>query len=104
MKETKLMDAETSGNPHNVHMSRMFGNENAQIAHVLLKPGESIPPHGAPATALFYVIQGRGTATIGDEEREIDADTLVECPPNVAHGWSNRGDDDLRLLAIKIMH
>jgi quercetin dioxygenase-like cupin family protein len=102
MKEINLMGAETADNPHGVHMSRLFGSEKAQVAHVLLKPGESIPPHGAPATALFYVIGGRGTATVGDEEKEIAADTLIECPPNAAHGWANTSDTELRILAIKI--
>ena len=49
----------------------------------------------------FYVLSGTGVVEIGDEKRQIAADTLVESPKDIVHCWYNESDAPLRFMVIK---
>lgn len=103
MKIYNTLDGKGMMNKHNVKMNLLFGDQKNKIAHLTLLPGDKIPPHAAPATALFFVIEGKGEVTIGSEVEEITANNLVECDANIDHGWENKSDLPLRLLVIKLL-
>ena len=50
------------------------------------------------AEKIYFVLAGRGRFTVGDEEREADAGTLVLAPAGVPHGVTNVGGERLSLL------
>lgn len=50
------------------------------------------------ADKFYYVLEGRGRFTVGDEEREAEAGALVIAPAGVPHGVMNIGDTRLSLL------
>ena len=56
--------------------------------------------HRHPYAEVFIVESGRATFVLGDERREVAAGHVVIGPPNVAHGFTNSGDEELRLIAI----
>ncbi|MBT3273718.1 MAG: cupin domain-containing protein [Spirochaetales bacterium] len=102
MEIINIKEAPTSPNPHNVVMTPLHTSEKVVLAHLVLKPGDEIPPHSAPFEAIFCCLEGVGQATIGTEVKEVPASTIVKCPPNIDHGWANKSDNDLKLMVVKI--
>ena len=47
--------------------------------------GGAVFPHEHPTHEFYYVTSGRGTMTIGDEQREIKQGDLVHIPPDTIH-------------------
>ncbi|MDE3085797.1 MAG: cupin domain-containing protein [Acidobacteriota bacterium] len=47
--------------------------------------GGYVDPHTHPTHEFYYVLNGRGVMTIGDEEREIGQGDLVHIPPDMVH-------------------
>jgi quercetin dioxygenase-like cupin family protein len=47
--------------------------------------GGYVDPHSHPTHEFYYVLRGRGTMIIGDEERLIGQGDLVHIPPDVVH-------------------
>ena len=95
--------AAASPNRHNVMMTKLHDSEKVVMAHLVLKPGDEIVPHAAPVEAIFYCLEGVGHVTIGAEVKEVTAEAVVKCPPNIDHGWANESDRDLRIMVVKIL-
>ncbi len=88
-------------NPHDVAARKLHDSEHAQVVHLTLQPGEGLKPHITPVDVCFYVLHGRGRVEIGEEQREVGADALVESPGDIRHRWENTGDEPLAVLVIK---
>jgi mannose-6-phosphate isomerase-like protein (cupin superfamily) len=50
---------------------------------------------------IFYVLSGKGTIEIGDEQREVGADTLIFSPARIPHCWYNRGSEAVKIMMAK---
>ncbi|OPY53022.1 MAG: Cupin domain protein [Methanosaeta sp. PtaU1.Bin055] len=101
MKIVEVERAERAPNPHGVDARMISDTESAQVVHITLAPGESLKKHVTPVDVVFYVLEGRGIVEIGDEKREVIADSLVESPAKIPHRWTNAGDGRLRVLVVK---
>jgi mannose-6-phosphate isomerase-like protein (cupin superfamily) len=63
-------------------------------------PGSWQPRHQHDAQEQIYVIiRGRGTMTVGDEERELTEGTLVLVPPSTAHTIRNDSDEPMSYIS-----
>jgi quercetin dioxygenase-like cupin family protein len=67
-----------------------------------LQPGEQLKRHITPVDVYFYVLEGRGVIEIGEESREVTADTLIDSPAHIPHCWYNKSDHMLRVLVNKV--
>jgi len=70
---------------------------------VVLNPGEAPPPHKHDDTEqIFYVLEGKGTLTIGGQEEQhpVQVGDLVRVPPSTLHHIEAEGDEPLRYLAV----
>ena len=56
--------------------------------------------HRHPYPEVFIVEAGTATFVLGDERRVVQAGNVVIGPSNIAHGFTNTGSDELRLIAI----
>jgi mannose-6-phosphate isomerase-like protein (cupin superfamily) len=56
--------------------------------------------HRHPYAEVFVVESGQATFQLGDEFVVLDAGHVVVGPPDVPHGFTNTGTDELRLTAI----
>lgn len=64
-----------------------------------LEPGQVQRVHTHDGQDKFYfVVQGRGTFTVGDETRTAGPGTVVWAPATEPHGVENQGDERLVLL------
>ncbi|HIC70301.1 MAG TPA: cupin domain-containing protein [Candidatus Latescibacteria bacterium] len=53
---------------------------------------------------IYYVLEGVGTLTVGEESRQVEAGWAVLCPPGEDHGVVNTGGDRLVLLVFMAPH
>jgi len=72
------------------------------IVLVCLESGQEIPSRSEPYEVCFYVVDGRGTFTIGNEQVDLSRGSMVLAPANVARGI--RSKERLTLLGIQEPH
>jgi len=53
---------------------------------VCLDRDQEIPPRPEPYDVCFYVVEGSGTFTVGDEKADMSAGEMVFAPANVSRG------------------
>lgn len=64
-----------------------------------LEPGQAQKPHAhAGATKFYFVVEGRGTFTLGDQRRELGPGGLAWSAPGESHGVENASGERLVLL------
>ena|ERR1700733_225732 len=67
-------------------MLEMTGGGYLELVNEFEVPGGGeVFPHSHPTHEFYYVLNGRGTMIIGDEERPISQGDLVYIPPDVTH-------------------
>jgi mannose-6-phosphate isomerase-like protein (cupin superfamily) len=101
MKIVEIKDIQSKPNPHGVDVRNLSDTESAQLVHITLQPGESLKRHVTPIDVVFYVLEGRATVEIGEERKEVGADTLIESPAGVPHRLINDGTVLARVLVVK---
>jgi mannose-6-phosphate isomerase-like protein (cupin superfamily) len=70
------------------------------ISEFQVEPEGEVFPHSHPTHEWYYVVAGRGTMVIGDEERQVDVGDLVYIPPNAIHSMRSPADATLRCLCF----
>ncbi len=101
MKIIKIADVKPSENPHHIDARKIYDSQHVQAVHITLKPGESLRRHITPVDVFFYVLTGTGIVEIGEEQKEVKKDSLIESPANVVHCWYNKSNDPLKVLVVK---
>ena len=77
-----------------------FGSRNLAITWVEGGPGSRQGVHAHPNSEQVYVIvRGRGVMTVGAEEKEVSAGTLILVPPGTGHAILNTGDEPLVFIS-----
>jgi quercetin dioxygenase-like cupin family protein len=79
----------------------MYSAPEGMIIHIEVRPGGSVKPHVTPVDMEFFVLEGMGTFTLGEEEAEAGPGSLLTAPRGVPHGMRNEGPGLLRVLAVK---
>ena len=69
----------------------------------LLKPGKVIEPHSDPYEEIYYLLQGQGIMTVGDEQQRVSAGDATWLPYGVPHSLANDGDEDCIILVAAAM-
>jgi quercetin dioxygenase-like cupin family protein len=101
VKKVEARAAEAAPNPHGVHTSKIYDQDNAQVVYMVLKPGESLKRHITPVDVFFYILEGKVVVEIGDERQEVGQDVLVESPARIPHLLANQSEGISRLLVVK---
>lgn len=101
MKTISYKEIEKAKNPHGVEAKKLHDNENVQVVHILLKPGENLKKHTTPVDVFFYVLEGEGIVEIGDEKQKVGKDMLIDSPKNIPHCLYNEESEIFRVLVVK---
>jgi mannose-6-phosphate isomerase-like protein (cupin superfamily) len=101
MKVVEVKDVPSKPNPHGVDARNLSDKDSAHVSHITLQPGESLKKHITPVDVVFYVLEGQGIVEIGEEIKEVGADTLIESPAKIPHRWINESKGLVRILVIK---
>ncbi len=86
-------------NAEKFYKTTLWQGEHVMVGMNCLEPGQVQPVHAhAGADKFYFVLAGRGSFTVGDEQQTAAAGTLVVAPAGVSHGVTNNGDERLSLL------
>lgn len=81
------------------YKTTLWQGEHMMIGLNCLEPGQTQKVHAHDGADKFYfVLEGHGRFTVGDEEREADAGSLVIAPSGIPHGVINNASVRLSLL------
>ena len=90
--------------PHGAHSHEFVGadHDSTPFSVILVHSGPGTGPrlHRHPYAEVFIVESGTATFQIGSETIRVTGGHVVVSPPGEAHGFTNTGDDELRLIAI----
>ena len=76
-----------------------WGSANMSVTWIEGEPGSEQPSHThATNEQVYIVVRGRGRMTVGDEQQEVGAGTLVFVPPGSPHSILNVGEEPLLLI------
>jgi len=101
MKIVNALQAPAAENPHKVNAAPLLSTEHAMVVHITLLAGEHLRRHITPVDIFFYVLEGSPIIEIGDEKRQVDADSLVESPAGIPHCLYNETQKQARILVVK---
>ena len=81
------------------YKTTLWQGEHASVGLNCLEPGQTQKIHAHDGADKFYfVLQGNGKFTVGDEQTDAGAGTLVLAPSGIAHGVTNTTNERLSLL------
>lgn len=81
------------------HVTRLLhDSEKMRAVLFCLLPGQKVEPHTSTSEVFFYVIQGKGTFTLGQNKAELGPSGVAVSPPNEPHGFE--ANEKLVLLAV----
>lgn len=67
----------------------------------MLPPGAAVPPHHHEVLEeVYYILEGSGVMTIGNEQREVGAGDAIYIPRNNRHSLTNTGSEPMRILLV----
>jgi quercetin dioxygenase-like cupin family protein len=69
---------------------------------VCLERGQEIPPRPEPYDVCFYIVEGSGTFTVGNDKADLSAGEMVFAPANVSRGI--RCKEQMVVLGIQEPH
>ncbi len=65
------------------------------------EPGQAQKPHAhSGADKLYYVVEGSGEFSLGEEKRTLKAGDLLHVPEDVEHGVVNNSGGRLAVLIV----
>ena len=87
------------------YVSRRFVDENNKIMLGTLEPGASIGYHSHDGDSeMMYFLEGVATVLTDCGEETLLPGQVHYCPMGHSHSLINRGDCDLKFLAVVTVH
>ena len=90
--------------PHEPHSHEFFGADHGDVPFSIIlvhsQPGVGPKLHRHDYAEVFIVESGEATFQLGGDTIVVTEGHVVVGPPNVAHGFTNSGTAELRLVAI----
>jgi mannose-6-phosphate isomerase-like protein (cupin superfamily) len=71
------------------------------LAEEILPPGCAVTPHHHRALEeIYYIVEGRGVMTVGEERREVSAGDAIFIPLKHRHTLENTGTVPIKLILV----
>lgn len=81
------------------YKATLWQGEHVMVGLNCLEPNQTQSVHAHQGADKFYfVLEGEGTFTVGNEKRTATAGALVVAPAGIAHGVTNMSGERLSLL------
>lgn len=89
----------TGSQPDKFYKTTLWQGQHSMIGLNCLEPGQIQKVHAHDGADKFYfVLEGTGRFTVGEEQRDAGPGTIVVAPSGIAHGVSNIAGERLSLL------
>jgi quercetin dioxygenase-like cupin family protein len=83
------------------YKTTLWQGDQMMIGLNCLEPGQTQKSHShAGAEKFYFVLEGSGRFTVGDEEKDAAEGALVVAPSGIPHGVANIGQTRLSLLVV----
>ena len=87
--------------PEKFYKTTLWQGDHMMVGLNCLEPGQTQKIHAHDGAEKFYfVLEGSGKFTVGGEEQEAAAGSLVSAPAGVPHGVTNNRAVRLSLLVV----
>jgi quercetin dioxygenase-like cupin family protein len=86
--------------PERISREMLSDKPEMRIALMCLEKGQKLEPHKAPLRLLMYVVEGKGTFTVGEQRIIADEKTCILCEPMVPHGFEADLGERLVVMAV----
>ena len=87
--------------PGKMQKINLFETKNFFCDVYCLEPGQEQKVHAhSEEDKLYYVLSGRGTFVVDDEEQELDEGQIVFAPAGSNHGVRNTSGERLTVLVF----
>ena len=100
MIETLKLKEEIKFKPDTISREMLNDKPEMRIALMCLEAGQGLKPHKAPMRLMMYVVEGKGTFTVGEETVVADDKTAILCDPMVMHGFEADQGERLVVMAV----
>lgn len=81
--------------------AHMYTDANVRIMKGCLVPGASIGTHThTDSSEVIFITDGHGVAIIDGKEEQLQPGDCHYCPKGATHTLINKGDTDLKFLAV----
>ena len=85
--------------PEKFYKTTLWQGDHAMVGLNCLEPGQTQKIHAHDGADKFYfVLEGSGRFTVGDEEADAGAGSLIVAPSGIPHGVTNNGSGRLSIL------
>lgn len=85
--------------PEKSYKTTLWQGEHAMVGLNCLEPGQTQKIHAHDGADKFYfVLEGSGKFTVGGEDAEAAAGSLIIAPSGIPHGVTNNGSERLSIL------
>jgi quercetin dioxygenase-like cupin family protein len=85
--------------PEKFYKTTLWQGHYAMVGLNCLDPGQTQKIHAHDGADKFYfVLEGAGRFTVGDEEADAGAGSLIVAPSGIPHGVTNNGNEGLSIL------
>ena len=89
----------TGSQPEKFFKTTLWQSGHLILGLNCLEPGQIQKVHAHDgADKIYYVLEGEGDFTIGDEQRVAKQEMLIVAPAGIPHGVTNNGRERLSLL------
>ena len=81
------------------YKTTLWQGEHMLVGLNCLAPGQTQNVHAhSGADKFYFVLEGAGVFTVGEEERQAEMGTVIAAPAGIPHGVKNVGSERLTLL------
>ena len=89
----------TGSQPEKFFKTTLWQSGHLTLGLNCLEPGQIQKVHAHDgADKIYYVLEGEGDFTIGDQQRIAKQGVLIVAPAGIPHGVTNNGRERLSLL------
>lgn len=83
------------------YKTTLWQGDHMTVGLNCLEPGQTQSLHShAGAEKFYFVLEGSGRFTVGDEEKDAGNGALIVAPAGIQHGVTNNGNARLSLLVV----
>lgn len=105
VKVIKLKEGERinlQNNSWSCHLlnKNIVGSKKVMLGVSTFTPGTDTQQKVHEEEELCFIIKGKGSITVGEEEFPYSSSSAVYIPPGVPHGVRNTGDEDVVMVYV----